>query len=62
MHSAEPFVLEALEQGASAYVLKDGGVAELVRAIRETVERPALPEPAALRQGGGGLHSDGGAR
>lgn len=37
MHSAEPFVLEALEQGASAYVLKDGGVAELVRAIRETV-------------------------
>jgi two-component system, NarL family, response regulator NreC len=37
MHSAEPYVLEALEQGASAYVLKDGGVAELVRAIRETV-------------------------
>ena len=37
MHSAEPFVLEALEQGASAYVLKDGGVAELVRAIREAV-------------------------
>jgi FixJ family two-component response regulator len=38
MHSAEPFVLEALEQGASAYVLKDAGVAELVRAIRETVK------------------------
>ncbi|HEX9188960.1 MAG TPA: response regulator transcription factor [Vicinamibacteria bacterium] len=36
MHSAEPFVLEALEQGASAYVLKDAGVAELLRGIRET--------------------------
>jgi two-component system, NarL family, response regulator NreC len=37
MHAAEPFVLEALERGASAYVLKDRGVAELVRAIHETV-------------------------
>jgi DNA-binding NarL/FixJ family response regulator len=35
MHSAEPFVLEALEHGASAYVLKDAGIAELLRAIRE---------------------------
>jgi DNA-binding NarL/FixJ family response regulator len=36
MHAAEPFVREALEHGASAYVLKDAGIAELVRAIRET--------------------------
>ena len=35
MHAAEPLVLEALDRGASAYVLKDAGVAELVRAIRE---------------------------
>jgi DNA-binding NarL/FixJ family response regulator len=35
MHSAEPFVLEALDRGASAYVLKDAGIAELLRAIRE---------------------------
>jgi two-component system, NarL family, response regulator NreC len=50
MHSAEPFVLEALEQGASAYVLKDGGVAELVRAIRETVSgRRYLSPPLSDR-------------
>jgi two-component system, NarL family, response regulator NreC len=36
MHAAEPFVREALEHGASAYVLKDAGIAELVQAIRET--------------------------
>jgi DNA-binding NarL/FixJ family response regulator len=35
MHAAEPLVLEALDRGASAYVLKDAGIAELVRAIRE---------------------------
>ena len=35
MHAAEPFVLEALDHGASAYVLKDAGIAELLRAIRE---------------------------
>jgi two-component system, NarL family, response regulator NreC len=50
MHSAEPYVLEALEQGASAYVLKDGGVSELVRAIRETVGgRRYLSPPLADR-------------
>jgi two-component system, NarL family, response regulator NreC len=36
MHAAEPFVREALEHGASAYVLKDAGIADLLRAIRET--------------------------
>ncbi len=35
MHAAEPLVLEALDRGASAYVLKDAGIAELVRGIRE---------------------------
>ena len=35
MHAAEPLVLEALDRGASAYVLKDAGIQELVRAIRE---------------------------
>jgi DNA-binding NarL/FixJ family response regulator len=35
MHGAEPLVLEALEKGASAYVLKDAGIAELLRAVRE---------------------------
>jgi len=50
MHSAEPFVLKALEQGASAYVLKDAGVAELVRAIRETASgRRYLSPPLSDR-------------
>ena len=50
MHSAEPFVLGALEQGASAYVLKDAGVAELVRAIRETASgRRYLSPPLSDR-------------
>ena len=35
MHAEEPFVLGALDHGASAYVLKDAGIAELLRAIRE---------------------------
>ena len=58
MHAAEAFVLAALEQGASAYVLKDAGIVELVRAIRETASGRRY-EPAALRQGRGGLRSDG---
>ncbi|HSD66548.1 MAG TPA: response regulator transcription factor [Vicinamibacteria bacterium] len=37
MHAEEPFVLKALDEGASAYVLKDSGIAELLRAIREAV-------------------------
>jgi two-component system, NarL family, response regulator NreC len=50
MHSAEPFVLEALEQGASAYVLKDAGIAELVRAIREAASgRRYLSPPLSDR-------------
>jgi DNA-binding NarL/FixJ family response regulator len=50
MHSAEPFVLEALEQGASAYVLKDAGVSELVRAIREAASgRRYLSPPLSDR-------------
>lgn len=34
MHSSDSFVLEALKNGASAYVLKDSSAAELVQAIR----------------------------
>ena len=35
MYDDEGFVLEALSNGASAYVLKDKGSSELIRAIRE---------------------------
>lgn len=35
MYDDEGFVLEALTNGASAYVLKDKGSSELIRAVRE---------------------------
>jgi two-component system, NarL family, response regulator NreC len=37
MHANEAYVLEALKNGASAYVLKDSSAAELVRAVREAL-------------------------
>jgi len=37
MHSSEAFVQQALRNGASAYVLKDSSVTELVRAVREVL-------------------------
>ena len=35
MHANEDYVLEALRNGATGYVLKDTGMAELVKAVRE---------------------------
>ena len=35
MHSSEAYVLEALKSGASAFVLKNVGLPELARAVRE---------------------------
>jgi len=35
MHAREGYVLEALRNGASAYVLKEASAADLVRAVRE---------------------------
>lgn len=37
MHSEEPYVLEALRNGVSGYVLKDASVDELVGAIRQVL-------------------------
>lgn len=37
MHSEEPYVVEALRNGASGYVLKDSSVDELVEAIRQVL-------------------------
>jgi len=37
MHAKEAYVIEALRNGASAYVLKDADAGDLVRAIREAV-------------------------
>jgi DNA-binding NarL/FixJ family response regulator len=50
MHAADPFVLQALDNGASAYVLKDAGIAELLRAIREATRgRRYLSPPLSDR-------------
>lgn len=35
MHADEPYVVEALRNGASGYVLKDSTAADLVKAVRE---------------------------
>jgi DNA-binding NarL/FixJ family response regulator len=37
MHASEAHVLQALKNGATAYVLKDAGAVELLKAIREAV-------------------------
>jgi DNA-binding NarL/FixJ family response regulator len=51
MHANEAYVLEALRNGASGYVLKDASAADLVRAVREVSAgrrylSPPLSEPA----------------
>jgi DNA-binding NarL/FixJ family response regulator len=51
MHSDEAYVVEALRAGASAYVLKNSGIEELVQAIREVAAgrryfSPPITEPA----------------
>ena len=51
MHANEAYVLAALRNGASAYVLKDSSASDLVRAIREVLGgrrylSPPLSEPA----------------
>ena len=50
MHANEAYVLEALKNGASAYVLKDSSVIELVRAVREVAAgRRYLSPPLSER-------------
>lgn len=50
MHANEAYVLEALRNGASAYVLKEAGAAELLQAVREvTAGRRYLSPPLSER-------------
>jgi DNA-binding NarL/FixJ family response regulator len=50
MHANEAYVLEALRNGASAYVLKDSRADDLVYAVREVVEgRRYLSPPLSER-------------
>ena len=51
MHADEPYVVEALRNGASGYVLKDATGSELVKVVRDVVEgkrylSPVLAERA----------------
>ncbi len=50
MHANEAYVLEALRNGASGYVLKDSSAGDLVRAVREVVAgRGYLSAPLSER-------------
>ena len=50
MHANEAYVLEALNHGASGFVLKDSSVADLVRAVREALAgRRYLSSPLTER-------------
>ena len=50
MHANEAYVLEALRNGAAAYVLKEAGAAELLQAVREvTAGRRYLSPPLSER-------------
>lgn len=58
MHASEPYVLEALRNGAGAYVLKNSESEHLVRAVREAAAgrrylSPTLSERAIAAYGGG---------
>jgi len=50
MHSNEAYVLEALRNGAAGYVLKETGITDLVRAVREALAgRRYLSPPLSAR-------------
>jgi two-component system response regulator NreC len=50
MHANEAYVLEALRNGASGYVLKETGITDLVHAVREALaERRYLSPPLSAR-------------
>jgi two-component system, NarL family, response regulator NreC len=50
MHSGEPYVMEALRNGAAGYLLKDASGADLVHAVREVMAgRRYLSPPLSER-------------
>ena len=50
MHSSEPYVMEALRNGAAGYVLKDASCADLIHAVREVMAgRRYLSPPLSER-------------
>ena len=51
MHAKEAYVLEAIKNGVSAYVLKDAQVDHLVRAVRDVMEGRRFLSPPPRRTG-----------
>ncbi|GMA51290.1 transcriptional regulatory protein DegU [Alicyclobacillus contaminans] len=49
MHDDENYVLETLKGGAAGYLVKDGGAAEVVRAVREVAVGRAIVHPRVTR-------------
>jgi DNA-binding NarL/FixJ family response regulator len=50
MHASEPYVMEALRNGASGYVLKESSAADLIQAVREVMAgRHYLSQPLSDR-------------
>ena len=50
MHASEPYVMEALRNGAAGYVLKDASCADLIHAVREVMAgRRYLSPPLSER-------------
>jgi two-component system, NarL family, response regulator DegU len=45
MHDDEGYVLETLKSGASGYLVKDGSVSEVIRAVREVAAGRAIVHP-----------------
>ncbi len=49
MHDDEGYVLETLKLGASGYLVKDGSVSEIVRAIREVAAGRGIVHPSVTQ-------------
>lgn len=50
MHSSDPYVMEALRNGAAGYVLKDAGGTDVIHAVREVIAgRRYLSPPLSER-------------
>ena len=50
MHADEPYVMEALRNGAAGYVLKDATGAELVKAVRSVAAGKRYLSPALVER------------
>ncbi len=49
MHDDEPYLIKALETGASGYLLKESATTELVSAIRKTMQGELIVHPSLVK-------------